>query len=68
MKGNVQQLHDVLTALLERKKAGRLKRLHFFVNPGTDATAEEICEEINRMESAPDMPDVEVLGPYSPKF
>ena len=52
---------------LRAKFARGLQVAKFFPAPGAHTSTEELYAELNRMDTAHDRPDPDVLGKFSPK-
>jgi hypothetical protein len=56
-----------LTSIQTKKEKG-LKDVKFFTANTFDVSEESAYGELNRLHAASDLPDVEVLGKYSPRL
>ena len=58
---------ETYLASIKAKKEKGLKDVKFFVANTFDVSEEKIYAELNRLHASSDLPDLEVLGKYSPK-
>jgi hypothetical protein len=59
---------DKYLAEIRAKKEKGLKDVKFFTANTFDVPEESVYAELNRLHAASDLPDVDVLGKYSPKL